>query len=289
MGNSFPPFSLLVSLFALGILLAPSAWAEQLLTDPLAAETSTNQGKYLKIIFSADDEVCRKLLRIYDEGFVDRPDMVDGKFVYPLGKMTIHNAQRHHAIRHDDDPMFIRWQPFEHRFTDESYAELAQWAEFDIDNDGVTERVMRTTLSHKEQWLTEGLTISNGLTRKQLTSYQGALLSLIKLMDWGIGSPIGHGDGPLPHYPGLTEEDKGGGRAWEKGCPHKSCPIYSSPTYIVPFRVKDVTYLSFFHSVLNRPGYGIWGVVQRLKSKDSADDICYFDLNDSFKTRVFGE
>lgn len=265
-----------------GLVLAlcfcvPSAWSETLSTEPVSPQDNNNSGKYLKIVYSADDEICQRLLRIYDQGFDDRPDMVDGKFVYPLGKMTV-NA----AVRHDDNPMFIRWHPFDLSIMDEN--EGYEWAEFDVDNDGRVERVARSTLSHKHQWLNEALMISNDISKEQLGNSGPAP---IRLMGTGIGYPIGYLNAPLRHYPALNEVDKT--ENWPMSCSTLRCPRFSHRGYISPFKFRGQTYLSFFRSVLNRPGYGIWGVVQRLTSLDVADDVCYFDLNDAFKIHVFEE
>ncbi len=231
------------------------------------------QGKYLKIVYSANDAVCRKLFDIYEAGFLDRPDMRTGEFKYPEGLMPVSAA-----TRHDDDPMFVRWKPFKNSFTDAEYEIIREWAEFDVDNDGTVERLMRTTLDHKYQSINEALAVFKELPRDQFINFIGTVKRLKESADFYIGKPIGYTGQPLRHHPD---------RDIKKPYYPLHTPRYDHKGYISPFVFKEQTYLSFFKSVLTQHTFGVWGVVQQPLPDGTADDVCYFDLNDELKKRVF--
>lgn len=233
----------------------------------VAQQAGVRTGKHLKLLMSADDAVCMPLFTYLDGVFDPRnPDEMaqapDGRW-YQDGRQF---------LRYDSDPMFTRWKKSKNLSDGYPFhwgGEQAVYAEFDIDNDGEKELVVRNTSDHKEQWLTDFMWVVENRDSHWLTSKKRTAQEVRELADLKIRGPITNKGHPyfLLKHPDFQAQ---------RG-PYN--PYFQHWGFINPFALQNQTYLLFFQSnhTLTTSGV-VWGLVQHVRPDHTAEEVCYIDL-----------
>lgn len=224
---------------------APAASSE-------AAGTAT---KKFRLDFSADDELCLKLLHYFEENLrvLDFPQYRDAPWK-----------------RVDDDPMFIRWAARKDIQGLGRDFEL-NWAIFDFDNDGVEELVVRgtgirgqgsTVYEDSFFFIKPGHWDDFINNIKQKEELNKILLYSLNWTRLGGGATIY----PLRKHPRhLRHYDV------ERGS------FYKHLGYLMPFRWKGRTLIAAYRSNAHYPNAlaGYWGLVFAVQPDGRGDDVCY--------------
>lgn len=218
------------------------------------------EGKYLRIVMSADDRLCGRLFRFYDEHYLRKG--------------------QHAWDRYDDDPMFQIWTRAKN-VTDDDRLEPTHWAEIDIDNDGVVELIVRGTATMGPYYrprdfirIFKGRTkdwfLSQPWKEKELVQASNRIINFAGVLNNGEPNPKGSPKGSRNPYDLRKHPDYQPGRASYQN------PYFYHMGYINPFHYGDLTYYAAFLSV-SRYGRSIWGIVLKPRPDGDVDDICYFD------------
>lgn len=239
-----------------GIVLAVLAH----LTPAHAAEGTIAglKGKHFTVAMSANDELCRWMFQHFERNYSDQQQQP----------------------RYDDDPKFIRWKKAEN-VKMSNPTDTAFWAEFDVDNDGIEELVVRETYTLGPLYVPNDVLKSFRRINQQSflsREWEGTQLSQLRHMLINLSptsKPFTPGRHSLMYHPDFLY-----GSA---GFKEHGYPQFGNRGYINPFSWESQTYLVAFPSsrddkyVVIPTWARVWAIVIKLKPDGAYEDVCYLD------------